>query len=221
MPSRFSPFAQELEAQGDSAQIKLLWGEIARKGYGTNAVRAQLKDLIAERDVQGLPESDRKALAQKIITACDQVIQAEQRPQVEDRRADWLARGMVTTTTPNHPDVAGRYTVTREFPDGYTEVEHFAEEEFGQHIKDEIHTEAQLEDERRELKIAKVPDELKPLIGDVDALFAHMHEQREGESVRQRVERVQGDLALVRPAMNRRDYERLSALASEQALLSM
>lgn len=210
-----SPFAAELDAQRDDAMIKLLYGQISRKGYGRNKDRAYLKDLIADRDSQGRSEDDRRELAQTIITKSDQLIQANQRQEMEDRRADELARGNVMVQHAEQPDSTGRRWIKTTWSDGYSETQIFEnDEEWAEHLTNEIRDTADLENQKRDLKLQKVPEELRPFVKDVDALFEHMREQREGESSPQKAERIAGELKLLRPAMTKAAYARLSDLAS-------
>jgi hypothetical protein len=207
-------YRQELDGQADSARIQHMWGQIARKGYGTNPVRAKIKDLIDERDALN-SVSDRKVAAQKIMLVCDKLIQAEQAPLIEDQRAEWLDKGMVNVTTASAPDATGRRFVRTSYPDGYSETLIFEnDEDWSEHLTNEVHTAALEEKERRELKFQKVPEELRPLVNDPEALFSHMQEQREGESSLQRAKRVADELKTLRPAMTKAAYARLSDLAS-------
>jgi hypothetical protein len=203
-----SPYAAELDAQHDSAMIKMLSNQIDKKGYGRNEDRARIDDLIAERDAQGLSDEERKVLAERIIKDCDQLIQDSERPQVEDRRAAELARGDVTVTRAEHPDSAGRRWIKTQWGDGYSETLIFEnDQEWAEYLTNEIHGEAALENERRELVLERIPEDLRPLVNDPEGLFKVMQDQ--GKPVEERQQIVKS----LRPAMRKVDYERLSALA--------
>jgi hypothetical protein len=207
----------QLEDESDSAWIRFWWGQVVRGKMGTNAVRARIKDLIDERDAPGLSLEARKKNVSRIVSACKEIVGAEVQPGIDARREEWRRRGNYNKVVRNdgRPDSTGRVTVETIFPDGARETWLGSEEEYAALVQNELAAELANEEAKRQLRVSALPDEIRPLANDPNAVLKLINERDPSDSPIRHQERVQPILRLLRPVMKPGDWDRITAAARE------
>jgi hypothetical protein len=158
---------------------------------------------------------DRKKNVKQIVDACKQLVHAENQPAIDARREEWRKRGNYGRRILNdgRPDDTGRVTVETIFPDGYRETWLGSEEEYSQLVQDQIAAEQTNDEAKRQLRISGLPEDLRPLADDPDAVLKLIREREPNESPIRSADRVQPILRQLRPAMKKGDWDRITEAA--------
>jgi ribosomal 50S subunit-associated protein YjgA (DUF615 family) len=189
---------EQMVARDKLGRVQFLLDRVIAAGAASSRVLDAI-EALRDQALDGDDGASDKALAilGEVITTYEAVDHENQRTSREPVQVEeW-----------NHKDSRGRRKVVQRFDDGTEETEFFDEMEWAAHLQEKAKQEEQYEAQVREVKLQYVPEELRPLVGDVDAILKVIRNRELPLEERQQLLRV------LRPAMTNRDYQQLSELA--------